>query len=123
MGNYHTPVLLQEVLAHLKVIPGHKYIDATLGGGGHTQAILQAGGKVMGLDQDSDSIAYCQSLEAFKPALASGQLVLQLSNFIHLEELAHKHGWINSAGIILDLGVSSHQLETPSRGFSFQARA
>jgi 16S rRNA (cytosine1402-N4)-methyltransferase len=124
MGEYHVPVLLQQVCTLLKVEPGKRYIDATLGGGGHAAAIIRLGGKVLGLDQDPDAIQACLSAEAFQPALASAKadpdLVLVQKNFIHLQEAAKEIGWTPVQGIIIDLGVSSHQISTPDRGFSFQ---
>ncbi len=125
MSGFHTPVLLQSVCTLLNVQPGRKYVDATLGGGGHTAAIVELGGRVLGLDQDPDAIAACRSAEAFQPALASAQadpqLVLVRANFIHLSKVVQQHSWQPLWGILLDLGVSLHQLVTPQRGFSFQS--
>ena len=98
---YHIPVLLNEALEYLNVKPGEKYIDCTYGGGGHSKAILAAGGKVLGIDQDPEANAPVQE------------------NFAHLKEIATKEGFNPVSGILFDLGVSSHQLETDYRGFSF----
>lgn len=114
MSDYHKPVLLQSSLHYLGVIPGKKYIDATLGGGGHTQAILEAGGVVLGLDQDPDAIAACPDLDR----LTKAQI-----NFVHLQETAKSHGFMPVAGVLFDLGVSSHQFDTAERGFSFAREA
>lgn len=102
---------------YLSISPGKLYIDATFGGGGHSQGILNQGGRVLALDQDSDALGH---VEAFQPALASKDLVLVQSNFSHLADVARSHNWQPVAGILFDLGVSSHQFDTPSRGFSFQ---
>lgn len=116
---FHTPVLLQSVVSLLRIEPGKRYIDATIGGGGHSQAILTSGGKVLGLDQDPESISACLAL--YQTQIQSHQLVLENTNFIHLEEAVNKNNWQPVSGIIFDLGVSSHQVDTPSRGFSFQS--
>ena len=105
MNGYHTPVLLNEVLAALDVRRGEKYIDCTFGGGGHYRAIEKAGGIVLGMDQDPDARAPIHG------------------NFAHLKEIATKAGFTQVAGVLFDLGVSSHQLETATRGFSFNRDA
>src|SRR3989344_1360676 len=122
MKNYHTPVLLQEVLEFLDVKKGKKYIDATLGGGGHTLEILKRGGIVLGIDVDQEAIDYVT--ERFKiqdSRFKIGKDVfLAKGNFRDIVEIANKHEFDEVAGIIFDLGVSSHQLESADRGFSFQ---
>ena len=100
---------------YLAIKPGGLYIDATFGGGGHTQGILAQGGKVLGLDQDRDAI------EAFEPALASTDLTLVHTNFTNITSVARLHNWTPISGVLFDLGVSSHHLDTPERGFSFQS--
>lgn len=115
MEPYHVPVLLKETLEYLAVRPGKTYIDCTLGGGGHTEAILRAGGRVIGIDQDSEAIAHVTERLGEKGA----NLTLKHSNFAHLQEIALEMGIGKVAGILLDLGVSSHQLGTAERGFSF----
>lgn len=120
MDKYHTPVLLQPACTYLNILPGSKYLDATLGGGGHTRKILNRGGHVLGLDQDIDSIKHCQHSEVLLPALTSGDFLISNSNFIHLAELVKTYQWQPLLGILFDLGVSSHQIYSPERGFSFQ---
>ena len=116
----HQPVLLQAALNYLQVGPSRRYIDATVGTGGHTAGILSLGGLVLGLDQDPTALATCATQEALQPALASGSLLLARTNFIRLATIAKQHAWLPVDGILADLGLSSVQLDTPIRGFSFQ---
>jgi len=113
----HIPVLLAEVLAAAKVRPGQQWIDGTFGRGGHTRALLEAGAVVLGLDQDSEAEGAARKLEAEWP----DNFRWKQRNFKELKTCAHEHGWDKVDGILLDLGVSSPQLETPERGFSFRA--
>ena len=113
----HKPVLLSEVLETLQPRPGGKYADGTVGGGGHAMAILQASapdGWLFGMDRDE------AALEAARERLAgfAGRFALKKGNFSTLDE------WIaptSCDGVLLDLGVSSPQLDWPERGFSFQS--
>ncbi len=119
---YHIPVLLAEVLAGLAPRPGGRYIDGTLGGGGHAAAILEASGpdgQLLGLDVDPAALAETQARLAGFGARAS----IQRGNFRNLAEHAEAAGFTQVDGILLDLGVSSHQLDTAERGFSFGADA
>ncbi|MGQ9511447.1 MAG: 16S rRNA (cytosine(1402)-N(4))-methyltransferase RsmH [Thermaceae bacterium] len=108
----HIPVLLEEVLEHLAVRPGGLYVDATLGGAGHTRAILARGGRVIGLDQDPSAV---------ERALALGMegLTVVRRNFRHLEEVLDGLGVDRVEGILADLGLSSFHVDDPSRGFSY----
>lgn len=128
MDKYHISVLLQQVLEYLQVKSGEKYIDATLGGGGHTFEILRRGGKVLGLDVDEDALEYVRSkampagrqVESLKlEGLAKDNLVVKRSNFRDIGKIARENGFEKVAGILFDLGVSSHQVDTAERGFSF----
>lgn len=116
--NYHTPVLLEEVLRQLKPRSGGLYVDGTLGGGGHAEAILRASepdGWVIGLDRDDEAIAACHvRLNEFG---ARAQLVT--ANFSELRDVLAKLQVAGVDGVIFDLGVSSRQLDEPARGFSF----
>jgi 16S rRNA (cytosine1402-N4)-methyltransferase len=119
MNNYHTPVLLQEVLDLLDVKKGKLYIDATLGGGGHSRGILEKGGRVLGIDVDQDALDYVRRF------LQEGEnkienITLVRGNFRDIDAIAKDLEFINVDGILFDLGVSSYQLDTPERGFSFQ---
>lgn len=118
MSNFHKPVLLTEILEGLKVKRNEKYIDATLGGGGHCFGILKLGGIVLGIDVDKDAIEYIEKNK--KP----DNLTIVRGNFRDIDKIALEHNFDLSAGgvagIIFDLGVSSHQIDSPTRGFSFQ---
>lgn len=114
MNNYHTPVLLKEVIEYLGVKEDGKYIDGTIGGGGHTIEILKRGGRVLGIDADQDAIEYVQG----KFKIGKG-LILVRGNFRNIDQIAHLNNFENIDGILLDLGVSSHQIDTAARGFSF----
>lgn len=121
MSDYHKSVLLQQVLNYLQVTDGKKYIDATLGGGGHTFGILKQGGKVLGLDVDSEAIDFVRS--KIKDLGFKNDINIIKGNFRNIDVLAREKGFGKPAGILLDLGVSSHQLDTPERGFSFKSDA
>lgn len=121
MNDYHIPVLLSETIEYLNVTKGAKFIDCTLGGAGHTQKILENGGIVLGIDQDIEAINY--SKEKFSKQIEDKRLFLEQGNFAHLKEIADKAGFNQVDGILFDLGVSTHQLETDYRGFSFNKDA
>ena len=118
----HQPVMVREVLQGLSLQPGDAVIDATLGGGGHAEALLQAiapDGRLLGLDVDPTAVA--RSRERLADAVAAGRAVLVHADFARLSQVAEAHGFTAVAGILLDLGLSSLQLAEPRRGFSFQA--
>lgn len=117
---YHTPVLLSQVLDGLDVKPGAWIVDCTVGGGGHTEALLARSapdGRVLGIDADPAAIRRVSM--RFADALASSRLILHQSEFVRLEEVAAAHAFAPVDGVLFDLGVSSFQLQTPERGFSF----
>ena len=117
---YHIPALLNETVKALDIKPKHKYIDATLGGGGHSVEIVKKGGILLGIDQDPEAVSYAS--ERLKNAQACPDLLppkLVQSNFAEIDKVAKEFGFEKVAGILFDLGVSSHQLETSNRGFSF----
>jgi 16S rRNA (cytosine1402-N4)-methyltransferase len=118
-GPLHTPVLLDEVLEGLAVKPGGRYVDCTVGTGGHARGILDKSGPdgwLLGLDVDSTA------LEVSRRRLSpyGDRVVLLHGTFASLEALASAHGFIPAEGVLLDLGLSSLQLERAERGFSFQ---
>jgi len=121
MNDYHIPVLLDEAIELLKIKKEGKYIDCTLGGGGHTQAILDNGGLVLAIDQDPEAIGNAQN--NFKIEILNKRLFLKHGNFAHLDSYIQEIGWNQVDGVLMDLGVSSHQLETSYRGFSFNKEA
>lgn len=118
----HIPVLPAEVMKFLAPVEGGVYVDGTLGGGGHSALILAAigeTGKLFGFDRDISAIkAASQSLSAFE-----GRFIAINSNFCEMEAALSEYGVSAVDGFLLDLGVSSHQLDTAERGFSFQQDA
>lgn len=120
MNNYHKPVLLQEVLTLLAVRRNGQYIDCTLGGGGHTKALLDLGAQVLGIDTDNDAINYVNQELGDRIEIPEHSLIVAKGNFVELTAIARENGFESVDGILLDLGVSSHQLDDPERGFSFK---
>ena len=118
-GALHTSVLLEEAVGALRVRPGGKYIDGTLGRGGHACAIARLGGKVLGIDRDGQAIEETLALPEARAFAASGSLVAVKGDHGDIATIAKKYGWENADGILLDLGVSSPQLDEAVRGFSF----
>jgi 16S rRNA (cytosine1402-N4)-methyltransferase len=113
VNTYHTSVLLHEAIELLDIQKDKKYIDATLGGGGHAREITKRGGYVLGIDADQDAIDFVTGLKISNLQLVKG-------NFKDIEEIAKFNGFEDVSGIIFDLGVSSHQVDEAERGFSFQ---
>lgn len=111
----HVPVLLTEVLQWLDPQPGEVIIDGTFGAGGYSRALLARDARVIGIDRDPDAIAGGQDLVA----AAGGNLILVPGQFAHLEQHARASGFDGVDGVVLDLGVSSMQLDEADRGFSF----
>lgn len=114
----HIPVLLNETLEYLDPKPGGIYIDGTLGGAGHSLEILKRiipGGVLIGIDQDDNAIeAAKKKLEAYKDST-----VIVRDNFKNIKTIALQKGFKEIDGILLDIGVSSHQLDEEERGFSY----
>lgn len=108
----HRPVLLEETVGALSVRPGGRYVDGTLGRAGHTQAILARGGVVLGIDRDDAALSDVG-------ALGLNGLTIAKGNHGDVASIARAHGWDAVDGVLLDLGVSSPQLDEAERGFSF----
>lgn len=115
---YHTPVMLGEVLSFLRVTEGGTYFDGTLGGGGHSLAIMKAGGRVIATDLDADAIEYAG--ERFIREGMDGKFTLVRSNFKRFSEVTNELGIREIDGALLDLGVSSRQFDDGVRGFSYR---
>lgn len=116
---YHVPVLLEETLAVLNIQPDGVYVDGTAGGGGHSFAIASRlnGGRLIALDQDPDAIRQAGKRLSGLPATVVHR------NFRHMDDVLREQGVERVDGILLDIGVSSHQLDEPERGFSYHADA
>ena len=115
----HEPVMVAEVLDYLQVRPGGRYIDCTVGAGGHTAAILAASepdGRVLGLDADPEAIAEAEHRLAHVP----DRVTLVRSYYDRVADEAHAASMVPAHGLLCDLGISSLQLERPQRGFSFR---
>src|SRR6266480_4781396 len=123
MQTRHIPVMLEEVLNFLQPKTNGYYVDGTLGGGGHAEAILERsdpGGKVLGID--SDELALEMVERRLAEVVQYGRLVLVHGNFAELARIVDEAGFVSSVdGILLDLGFSSYQMDDPERGFSFSA--
>ncbi|MBN1937598.1 MAG: 16S rRNA (cytosine(1402)-N(4))-methyltransferase RsmH [Anaerolineae bacterium] len=116
----HISVLEQEVLTGLQVRSGRRYIDGTVGAGGHAESILQASapdGRLLGLDADPTALAL--SRERLSPF--GERAILVHSNFADLAVQAERRGLVPADGVLLDLGLSSMELAAAERGFSFQS--
>lgn len=114
----HTSVLLQEVIDGLAVKPDGIYVDGTLGGAGHGSVVcsmLGEKGRFIGIDQDADAIA--ASTERLKPY--GSKVTIVRSNYAEMKQVLQELGIVGVDGITLDLGVSSFQLDTSERGFSY----
>jgi len=118
LKRYHFPVMLTEVIENLNVTAGGRYIDCTLGEGGHSEVILelsQPGGQLLGLDADHEAIIVSKNrLERYK-----NSSFLVNSYFSKVSEIAHELNFVPVHGALLDLGLSSLQLDFEERGFSF----
>lgn len=118
----HISVLVPEVVELLCPAPGKRYLDGTIGGGGHSEEILTRSspdGQVLGLDWDDNALNAAQErLSRF-----NGRLVTRQASFADALDILGEIGWHRVDGVILDLGISSHQIDSPERGFSFRSDA
>lgn len=119
---YHVPIMRDEVLSLLLPARGGVFVDGTLGGGGHAEAVLEnlpAASRLIGVDRDADAIQEASSrLSRFGDRFTAVR-----GNFFELPRILREMGTEKVDGVLLDLGVSSHQLDTPERGFSYRADA
>lgn len=113
----HYSVMLNECIEALNIDPNGIYVDCTAGGGGHSEAILKKldKGVLISLDQDDEAIETCKN----RLAKYGSRSVIVKSNFSELERVLNELEIVHIDGVLMDLGVSSHQLDTPSRGFSY----
>ena len=111
---YHRPVLAAEVVELLALRPGSLVVDATCGGGGHSEAILGTGADVLAVDQDPEAIQHATD----RLARFGGRVTFRRANFRHVDKVLDQIGIATIGGALLDLGVSSRQLENAQRGFS-----
>lgn len=113
--DYHVPVLPREVIEKLSPTKGMVFLDGTLGGGGHSELMLKSGARVIALDQDAEALAFArQRLSGFGEAFTAVQ-----ANFRDFARVLTEAGVDKVDGMLVDLGVSSHQLDEAARGFSF----
>jgi len=115
--SFHVPVMAQEVAAGLVGDPQGVYVDATAGGGGHSRAILEClgpQGRLIAVDRDPEAVAQVRG------ALEDGRVMVVCGRFAELEALLAQQGVAQIDGVLFDLGVSSHQIDQASRGFSYQ---
>lgn len=118
MSQYHEPVMVKEAIRLLDPKPNENFIDCTLGGGGHAEEILKrnGSGKVLGIDLDQEALNESRDrLKEFK-----GRMVFVQGNFADLKNIVQENKFTDIGGILLDLGVSYHQLKSPDRGFSYR---
>jgi 16S rRNA (cytosine1402-N4)-methyltransferase len=119
---FHEPVLVAEVCDYLITDPEATYVDATVGGGGHALALLQRlgpRGKVVGIDRDPEALKEAQD----RLAPFAGRFLLTEGDFGDIEKILHELGVGDCRGVLFDLGVSSHQIDTAERGFSYMRSA
>lgn len=116
----HVPVLLQEIIEGLKVKPGRKYIDATLGEAGHAKEIISRGGIVLAIDLDKKAVARSiDKLRKIEEARIESQFFCVVGNFKDIKTIAKEQGFEPVSGVLFDLGVSSIQLGSREKGLSF----
>ncbi|SHH27501.1 16S rRNA (cytosine1402-N4)-methyltransferase [Chryseolinea serpens] len=112
-GSYHRPVMLKECIEALQIDPEGIYVDVTFGGGGHSMKILEQlkGGRLIAFDQDEDARQQADQIK-------SRSFTFCLTNFMYMKRYLKLNGVTQVNGILADLGISSHQIDSPARGFS-----
>jgi len=113
MNNYHIPVMLNECVEALNIIPEGVYVDVTFGGGGHSLKILERlkGGRLLAFDQDDDARREAEKIK-------DRSFTFCQANFMYLKRYLRLNGITTVNGILADLGISSHQIDSSERGFS-----
>ena len=115
----HNPVMIEQVLSGLQIKPNCNYIDCTVGEGGHTYSIINSCNpkpNILGIDLDSQALQKASKrLDSYNQ-----KITLINDNFSNIEDIVNTHNFIPVNGVLFDLGLSSLQLETPNRGFSFR---
>jgi 16S rRNA (cytosine1402-N4)-methyltransferase len=117
-SGYHVPVMVGRALEFLITDPAGVYVDATAGGGGHSEAImarLSEGGRLVGMDRDAEAVAFCRA----RLARFSRNAQFLHGDFASMDSLLSGAGVAAADGVLFDLGVSSHQIDDPARGFSY----
>ena len=121
---YHVPVMLPQILQALQPEPGKIFVDATLGGGGHARALAERcapGGTLIGIDRDPDALAQAgRMLVGGHAAQIGTTIILRQAAFDQIAVVLAEVGYPEVNGVLMDLGVSSHQLDEAARGFSFK---
>ncbi|HBA83516.1 MAG TPA: 16S rRNA (cytosine(1402)-N(4))-methyltransferase [Verrucomicrobia bacterium] len=115
----HRPVMLKETIALMQIVPQGAYLDGTLGSGGHAEAILEGlgeGGRLLAIDRDVDALTRSRE----RLARYGSKCLLEHGDFADMMEIAQRSGIQGVQGVLVDLGMSSDQVDTPERGFSFQ---
>jgi len=110
---YHTPVLMSEIIEGLGSLEGKVIVDATYGGGGYAKEMVKRGATVIGIDQDRDAIQHAE--EEHIPGIS-----VKYGNFKNIDTIVKEAGYEKVDGVTFDIGVSSHQFDTPERGFSIR---
>jgi 16S rRNA (cytosine1402-N4)-methyltransferase len=113
MDNYHNPVMLKECIEALQIEPSGTYVDVTFGGGGHSAKILEKlnGGRLLAFDQDEDARQQAENIK-------DRSFTFCHANFMHMKRYLKLNGITTVNGVLADLGISSHQIDSPERGFS-----
>ncbi len=113
MDNYHKPVMLKECIEALQIDPAGTYVDVTFGGGGHSLKILEhlKGGRLIAFDQDEDAKRQAEKIN-------DRSFTFCHANFMHMKRYLRLNGITSVSGVLADLGISSHQIDSPERGFS-----
>jgi len=117
-NNYHESVLVDEVIQALHINKTRKYIDATVGNGGHTLEMLKSGGQVLGIELDPEMLRVAE--KRLKKEIEEGKCKLVSDNFVNIDSVAKDNNWEPVDGILFDLGVTNIHLKDLERGFSFE---